>query len=109
MSAYAAERLTLRASEPLVEALRRDGIGDFRALSPFAACLTPLLSALDFRGSRRHLLKSLPHFANDLDLVDLRSVLSELGYPTTPLRVRLSELDDRLAPASSCRRRTSRS
>jgi ATP-binding cassette, subfamily C, bacterial LapB len=98
MSAAAAERLTLRASEPLVEALRRDGIGDFRALSPFAACLTPLLSALDFRGSRRRLLESLPHFANDLDLVDLRSVLSELGFPTTPLRVRLDELDPRLAP-----------
>ena len=98
MSAAASERLTLRASEPLVEALRRDGIGDFRAVSPFAACLTPLLSALDFRGSRRRLLESLPHFANDLDLVDLRNVLVELGFPTTPLRVALADLDPRLAP-----------
>ncbi len=94
----AAERLTLRASEPLAEALRRDGIGDFRAVSPFAACLTPLLAALDYRGSRRRLLEALPHFSNDLDLVDLRGVLAELGFATTPLRLKLAELDPRLAP-----------
>lgn len=94
----AADRLTLRPTEPLAEALRRDGIGDFRALSPFAACLTPLLTALDWRGSRRRLLEALPHFANDLDLVDLRGVLAELGFPTTALRLNLAELDPRLTP-----------
>jgi ATP-binding cassette subfamily C protein/ATP-binding cassette subfamily C protein LapB len=91
-------RLTLRANEPMMEALRRDGIGDFRALSAFAASLTPLLHALDWRGSRRHLVEALPHFANDLDLTDLRNVLSELGYPTQPVTCRLADLDPRLAP-----------
>ena len=94
----AADRLTLRAAEPLADALRRDGIGDFRAASEFAACLTPLLAALDYRGSRRRLLEALPHFSSDLGLGDLRGVLAELGFATSPLQLKLSDLDARLAP-----------
>jgi len=94
----AADRLTLRAAEPLADALRRDGIGDFRAASEFAACLTPLLAALDYRGSPRRLLEALPHFSSDIDLVDLRGVLAELGFATSPLQLKLSDLDARLAP-----------
>ena len=97
MSALA-EKLTLRATEPLVEALRGGGIGDFRAVSPFAGCLMPMLAALDWRGDRRRLLEALPHFANNLDLDDLRNVLAELGFPTKPLRTDLGALDPRLLP-----------
>ncbi len=99
------ERLTLRATEPLVEALRAGGgIGDFRAVSPFAGCLMPLLAALDWRGDRRRLLEALPHFANNLDLDDLRNVLAELGYPTTALNTDLGALDPRLLPCLFVRR-----
>ncbi|MFM7347426.1 MAG: hypothetical protein ACKO1J_18900 [Tagaea sp.] len=33
-------------AEPLVDALRGGRLGDFEAVSPFAACLMPLLDAL---------------------------------------------------------------
>jgi ATP-binding cassette subfamily C protein/ATP-binding cassette subfamily C protein LapB len=88
----------MRLPEPLAEALRRDGVGDMSAVSPFAACLVPLLDALGFKGGRRRVSEALPHLAQDLDLVELRGVLAELGFPTTPLEIRLSDLDPGLAP-----------
>jgi len=88
----------MRLAEPLAEALRRDGVGDMSSVSPFAACLVPFLDALGFKGGRRRVSEALPHLAQDLDLVELRGVLADLGFPTMPLEIRLSELDPGLAP-----------
>jgi ATP-binding cassette, subfamily C, bacterial LapB len=85
-------------AEPLVDALRGGRLGDFEAVSPFAACLMPLLDALGWRGDPRHIVEALPHFAADLDLDTLRNVLAELGYATRPTRARLRKVDPRLLP-----------
>ncbi|MFZ5609439.1 MAG: peptidase domain-containing ABC transporter [Pseudomonadota bacterium] len=93
-----APRLALKSSDGLGEALRHGGFGGFEASSSYAACLMPLLKALDWRGSLRELAESLPHFANDLDLEDLRNVLAYLGFASHATRCRLAEIDPRLLP-----------
>jgi len=93
------QRLALKASDELGNALRKGGVGDFDAASPFAACLMPLLDVLGWHGSMRELMESLPHFANDLDLMDLRNVLAHLGFDSHELKAQVHELDPRLFPA----------
>jgi len=85
-------------AEPLVEALRHGRIGDFQALSPFAACLMPLLSALGWRGDPRHVVEALPHFAPYLDLDGLRNVLAELSFVSRPEAKKIADVDARLMP-----------
>jgi ATP-binding cassette, subfamily C, bacterial LapB len=94
----AADDIGVVRAEPLVDALRGGRMGDFEALSPFAACLMPLLEALGWRGDPRHIVEALPHFAANLDLEALRNVLAELSYATKPARVRLHKVDPRLLP-----------
>lgn len=84
--------------ESLAEALRDDKLGEFTAVSPTAACLMPLLEALQWRGSPRDVAEALPHFANSLDLVDLRNVLVTLGFESYRERVSLHKLEKRLLP-----------
>ncbi len=86
----------LDQAQRLSWALCQEGAGS--ELSGFAACLTALLSALNWRGDPRRLAEALPHFAAELDLTDLRNVLAQLGYPTKGLRVPLGRLDERLFP-----------
>lgn len=85
-------------AEPLVEALRQGRMGAFQAVSPFAACLMPLLTALGWQGNPRHIVEALPHFAADLDLDGLRNVLIELSYATKPHERQLDRIDPRLLP-----------
>lgn len=85
-------------SEPLAEALRQGRIGAFEAVSPFAACLMPLLTALGWHGDPRHIVEALPHFAADLDLDGLRNVLIELSYATKPRQLLADDIDPRLLP-----------
>jgi ATP-binding cassette subfamily C protein LapB len=85
-------------SEPLAEALRQGRVGAFQAVSPFAACLMPLLTALGWQGDPRHIVEALPHFAADLDLDGLRNVLIELSYVTRPRDLPLGRIDPRLLP-----------
>lgn len=92
------EDVKIVRAEPLVEALRHGRIGDFQALSPFAACLMPLLSALGWRGDPRHVVEALPHFAPYLDLDGLRNVLAELSYISRPVAKRIGEVDSRVMP-----------
>lgn len=94
----AADDIGVVRAEPLVEALRGGRMGDFEALSPFAACLMPLLDALGWRGDPRHIVEALPHFAANLDLEALRNVLAELSYVTKPTRAKLHKVDPRLLP-----------
>ncbi len=84
--------------EPLAAAIRDDKLGDFRAASPLAACLMPLLTALKWRGSPRDIAEALPHVADTLDLVDLRNVLATLGYDSHGERTTPRALDARLLP-----------
>ena len=73
-------------------------LGGFRAVSDIAACLMPLLSALGWSGQNRQLAEALPHFAESLDIQDLRQVLGNLKYESQQVRIRLGEIDPRLAP-----------
>lgn len=83
-------------AERLTNALAQ---GDGEAsMSPWAACLTPLLGALNWRGEPRHIAESLPHFASSLDLDEVRAVLARLGYVTRPLVIAPEDLDARLLP-----------
>lgn len=93
------QRQTLKSSDGLGDALRKGGVGDFEATSSIAACLMPLLDALGWHGSMREISESLPHFANDLDLMDLRNVMGHLGYQSHSLKTTLAALDERLLPA----------
>ena len=84
--------------ERLAVALRDDALGDFTAASPWAACLMPLLTALGWHGSPRDVAEALPHFADTLDLTDLRNVLVTLGYESQSVSTSLHRLDPRLFP-----------
>jgi ATP-binding cassette subfamily C protein/ATP-binding cassette subfamily C protein LapB len=88
----------LNFQDSLAEALRQGRFSGFKARSDWAACLLPLLSALGWEGGVREVAEALPHFADDLDLTDLRNTLAHLGYGSGMLRVDLETLDPRLAP-----------
>ena len=79
-------------------ALSEGKLGGFLAKTDAAACLLPLLQALDWRGDVNHIAESLPHFADILTLAGLRNVLANLNYVTRPVRLVLEELDPRLIP-----------
>lgn len=98
-------KLQVIRAEPLVEALRQGRIGAFQAISPFAACLMPLLTAIGWQGNPRHIVEALPHFAADLDLDGLRNVLIELSYATKPHERQLDRIDPRLLPCLHVDRR----
>lgn len=66
--------------------------------SDYARCLTPLLSALGWRGETRHLIEILPHCADDLDLQDIRNILATADFRSRPLRTSITALDARLLP-----------
>ncbi len=75
-----------------------DGLGGLQASSDIAACLLPLLRALEWKGPPRQVAEALPHFAEDLDLTGLRNVMAHLNYDSRPQRLKLDEIDPRLMP-----------
>lgn len=82
--------------DSLAEALRTGRLG---ALSNAGAILLPFLAALNWRGTDRDLFEAMPHFADDMDLTEIRKILSHLGYPTLERKTdALSDVDDRLIP-----------
>lgn len=86
-------------SDVLVESLRNEDIDTFAGTSVYAACLFPILEAFGRVGINRELLESIPHFAQQLDMVDLRNILVSLGYESDPLDTRLDRLSEELYPA----------
>ncbi|BCG63757.1 MAG: ATP-binding cassette, subfamily C, bacterial LapB [Methyloprofundus sp.] len=86
-------------SETLAEALRNDKVDEFSSSSPYAACLFPILKALGWHNVDRELIEALPHFAEDLDLVDLRNILVNIGYESTPLTTYAHKLKAELYPS----------
>ena len=55
-------------------------------------CLSPLLSALGWRGEERSLMESLPHFDEVEDIDDLRSVIARLNFTTKAQKASLAQL-----------------
>jgi len=83
----------------LATALRQGSLGSFEAKSPYAAALMPLLKGLGWRGTMRELSEALPHFADTLEITDLRNILATLGYSTVARPTEtVAELDTRLFP-----------
>ncbi len=85
-------------SKRLADALRNDNIENFKAESPIAACLIPLLKELGWHNYARDLLEALPHFAERLDLVDLRNILVTLGYESNPIQTYEQDIQSELYP-----------
>lgn len=86
-------------SESFSEALRDNKLDSFSAGSPYAASIYPLLKALGWKNIRRELIESLPHFAEGIDLVDVRNILVNMGYESAPMRVSVNALKAELYPA----------
>lgn len=82
----------------LSPALHSAGDGNWGRKSQYAACLTPLLDALDWRGEVAQVLESMPHFSSTMDVMDFRSTLANLNYESKPQRCKLSAIDRRLLP-----------
>jgi ATP-binding cassette subfamily C protein/ATP-binding cassette subfamily C protein LapB len=74
------------------------GVGGLSAISDAAACLIPLLNAISWHGTPRHLAEALPHFADTLDVDDLVRVLGNLDYPCRAVETSLHRIDPRLFP-----------
>lgn len=85
-------------SQDILEKLRGTMDGAFNDLSSMAACLLPLLRALDWQGSPREIAEALPHFVNEIELVDLRNALVNLGFETYAEPEKLKNIDHRLVP-----------
>jgi ATP-binding cassette, subfamily C, bacterial LapB len=82
-----------KAPKPLLSNLLHGGnLEQFEGGSAAGACLLPLLEKLGWRGEARHLIEALPHFIDDLDLDDVRIILSNLNFGSTARSVRLSDL-----------------
>lgn len=87
------------ASEKLGKAIRDGNMEDIENISPYAACIIPLLNALGWHSYRRELIESLPHFVDHIDLTDLRNLLVTLGYESDEKSTLLDKLSDDFMPA----------
>ena len=87
-----------QAPDRFVRALAHGESDALGESSPYARCLNPLLHALGWRGSTRHLFEILPHCAGDIGLTDLRNILATVNYKSRQLRTRMADLDSRLLP-----------
>lgn len=85
-------------SERLATALRDDKLDEFHDDSPYASCIIPLLKELGWHNYARELLEALPHFSDQLDLVDLRNILVTIGYDSSPQKTKLKEIKSELYP-----------
>lgn len=90
------ERLPL--SERLSNAIRNKSYSKIAELSPYAACILPILSELGWRSYKRELIESIPHFANHIDLVDLRNMLVTLGYESDEKKTSVGKVCTKLLP-----------
>lgn len=87
------------ASEKLAKAIRDGNIEEIESVSPYAACIIPLLNALGWRSYRRELIEALPHFVDQIDLTDLRNLLVTLGYESDESSISLEQVNDDYIPA----------
>ena len=85
-------------SQYISDALRHDKIDQLQFDSPYAACIFPLLEALGWHNNARDLVEALPHFVEQLDLVDLRNILVSVGYESQNCSKRLKNIKTELYP-----------
>lgn len=71
---------------------------DWNRGTQYAACISPLLNALGWRGDDDQVIEAMPHFKTTMDLLDLRSVLANLHYESSEKKTTLSKIDPRLYP-----------
>ncbi len=64
----------------------------------YAACISPLLEALGWRGDAEQVVEAMPHFKTTMDLLDFRSALANLHYESKYETARLKDIDTRLYP-----------
>lgn len=89
----------MMASEQLADDLRNKTETAFKAISPFSACILPLLRELGWNNYAKELIEALPHFSAQIDLIDLRNMLATLGYESTPVKTTIANLKKELYPA----------
>ena len=89
----------LPVSERLCNAIREGRIEDMEEVSPYAACIIPLLNALGWSSYQRELIEAMPHYVDHLDLVDLRNMLVTLGYESDESNASLDKIKQDLLPA----------
>ncbi|GBE42659.1 toxin RTX-I translocation ATP-binding protein [bacterium BMS3Bbin10] len=82
----------------LGSALAGDKLAKLDDSTPAAACLKPLLLALEWTGQERHLMEALPHLEPLHDIDDLRALLARIRYRTTHRAFRRSELRPGMLP-----------
>ncbi len=88
----------LLAGDGLARSFRDARDHEGRELQGLASCLVPLLHALNWYGDMREIIEALPHFADEMDLVDLRNTLVALGYESHAQKTCLCDIDERLLP-----------
>ncbi len=71
----------------------------FKEDSEFVHLLEPLLVALSWPGSYKHLVEALPHYSQNLDLTGFRNVMAMLNYHSKSVTINLDDIVDELLPA----------
>jgi ATP-binding cassette, subfamily C, bacterial LapB len=67
-------------------------------MTDISNCLVPLLENIGWRGHPRHVAEAIPHFLDELDITAFRNVMANLRYESWPLKIPLTEIDNRLTP-----------
>ena len=88
----------LPISEQLCNAIREGRVEDIEEISPYAACIIPLLNALGWRSYQRELIEALPHYVDHMDLTDLKNLLVTLGYESDQEHTSLEKVNGDLFP-----------
>ncbi|MCG8378058.1 MAG: peptidase domain-containing ABC transporter [Proteobacteria bacterium] len=90
---------TPNLSEDIALHIRNGKIKNAGAVSPYFACLFPLLENLGWNNYHRDLIEALPHYASHLDLAEFRNVMVSLGYESHFFKGKISEISEKLLPA----------
>lgn len=85
--------------ERLADAIRSNTFSAESCPEPLTACLLPLLEVLGRDHCARDVVESLPHFVDEIDLVDLRNIMVRLGFESRAHRTSLKALPVDLYPA----------
>lgn len=70
----------------------------FAKPSSLAILLEPLVLALDWKGTYRQLIESLPHFADDLTLTDFLNVMVAINYNNERMRFAMNKVPQKYMP-----------
>ncbi|MGI9383648.1 MAG: peptidase domain-containing ABC transporter [Methyloligellaceae bacterium] len=97
-TAESAESPVHQLQQQLEQAYARRKLDIIDDSTPAAACVKPLLLALDWTGEARHLEEALPHFDTISDVDDVRALLARLHYQTQPVRLKAAEIRASMVP-----------